>query len=75
MTFLKGEHGKIQKCKHVSKRSTLCSLFFQVVFGECFLLFSMGLLCSLSLLCVLWSDSGCFLLVNVFQLLPTFYYK
>ena len=33
MTFLKGEHGKIQKCKHVSERSALCSLLFQVVFG------------------------------------------
>lgn len=72
MTFLKGEHGKIQKCKHVSKRSTLCCLFFQVVFGECFLLVSMGFLCSFNLLCVLWDDSGRFLLVNIFQLLLIF---
>ena len=72
MTFLKGEHGKIQKCKHVSKRCTLCCLFFQVVFGECFLLVSMGLLCSFNLLCVLWDDSGRFLLVNIFQLLLIF---
>ena len=72
MTFLKGEHGKIQKCKYVSKRSTLCCLFFQVVLRECFLLVSMGLLCSFNLLCVLWNDSGRFLLVNIFQLLLIF---
>lgn len=77
MTFFEGgtwQNGKNRNVNMFPKGLHFAAYFFRLCL-ESFLLVSVGLPCSLNLPCVLWSDSGRCLLVNVFQLLLTFYYK